>query len=115
MTSGQAGGWDRVGIMVSVACAIHCTLLPVVAGLLPLIGLRHFANERLEWAVIALAALVGVVGHTRAYQRHHHHLGPALMFAVGLSLVIAVRLTLGDTTVEPIALGSGGLLAAGAH
>jgi hypothetical protein len=115
VTSAQAGGWDRVGIVVSVACAIHCTLLPVAAGLLPLVGFQHFADERIEWAIIVLAALVGFVGHARAYIRHHHHLGPALMFVAGLSLVISVRLTLGDTTVEPIALGSGGLLAAGAH
>jgi hypothetical protein len=42
----SAGGWEGAGIIVAVACAIHCTLLSFAAGPLPFIGFQHFSDER---------------------------------------------------------------------
>ena len=111
----QAGRWDRAGIIVSAACAVHCTLLPLVAGLLPILGLQHFADERFEWLIVAVTALIGVIGHARAYVRHHQHVGPALLFLVGLGTIVIARLSRSETALEPLALGIGGLFAAAAH
>jgi hypothetical protein len=111
----RAGRWDRAGVIVSAACAVHCTVLPFVAGLLPVLGLHHFADERLEWSIVAITAAIGVVGHTRAYVRHHGHAGPGLLFLVGIGTVVVIRLSRTEGVLEPIALGFGGLLAAAAH
>jgi hypothetical protein len=100
---------------ISTACAIHCAVLPVVAGILPVIGLHHFADDWEEWMLIAVTAIVGVTGHVSAYTRHHHHLGPAITFVASLLVIIGARLTLGDTLLEPAALAIGGLAAAAAH
>jgi hypothetical protein len=102
-------------MLVSAACAVHCTLLPFIAGLLPFLGLHHFADERFEWSMVGITALFGVVGHTRAYLRHHRHAGPGLLFVAGLSLVAVTRLRGAEDVLEPIALGAGGLFAAAAH
>jgi hypothetical protein len=61
-----ASKWDRAGILVSGACAIHCAVLPLLAGLLPVVGLPHFTDERTEWWVVALTAAVRVIGHASA-------------------------------------------------
>jgi hypothetical protein len=114
-SSDAAARWDRAGIVVSAACAVHCTLLPLVAGVLPFLGLRHFADERVEWLFIAGTGLIGVVGHTRAFVLHHQHAGPGLLFAAGLGLVIVTRLFGGESTLEPIALVAGGSFTAAAH
>ena len=91
-------------------------MLPLVAGLLPVIGLRHFTDEWVEWLLIAITATVGVVGHVTAFVRHHRHVGPTIIaFAASLSVIVGARLTLGDTLLEPAALAVGGLTAAGAH
>ena len=111
----RAGRWDRAGVIVSAACAVHCTVLPFVAGLLPILGLRHFADERLEWLIVGITAAIGVAGHTRAYVSHHRHNGPGLLFLVGLGMVVITRLSRTEGPLEPIALGLGGLLAAAAH
>jgi hypothetical protein len=107
--------WDRAGIAISTACAVHCAALPLVAGVLPVIGLHHFTDEWVEWLLIAITATIGVVGHVSAFVRHHRHVGPSLAFAASLGLIIGTRLTLGDTLLEPAALAIGGLTAAGAH
>ena len=107
--------WDRAGVAVSAACAVHCMLLPLVAGMLPLLGLQHFADERIELTLIAITTLIGVVGHTRAYRRHHAHIGPGLLFVIGLSMIVITRLSHVATVIEPVALGCGGVFAAAAH
>jgi len=107
--------WDRAGIAISTACAVHCAALPLVAGLLPVIGLHHFTDEWVEWLLISMTATVGVVGHVSAFVRHHRHAGPGIAFAASLAVIVGARLTLGDTLVEPAALAIGGLTAAGAH
>jgi hypothetical protein len=100
---------------ISMACAVHCAVLPFVAGVLPMIGLHHFADEWVEWLLIAVTATVGAVGHVSAYRRHHHHAGPAIAFVASLAVIVGARLTLGDTLIEPGALAIGGLTAASAH
>lgn len=107
--------WDRAGVVVSTVCAVHCTLLPLVAGLLPIVGLQHFVDERIELTLVTLTALVGVVGHARAYRLRHRHVGPGLLFVAGLSLIVVTRLSQTETVVEPVALGCGGAFAAAAH
>ena len=111
----NASRWDRAGMAVSTACAIHCAVLPFVSALLPIVGLRHFADERIEWLVVAATAGIGVVGHWSAYVRHHQHAGPALLFVLGLATIIGARVMVGDTFIEPAALAIGGSMAAAAH
>jgi hypothetical protein len=111
----RSARWDRAGVVVSAACAVHCTLLPLVAGLLPIFGLQHFADERIELALIAITTLIGVVGHTRAYRLHHQHVGPGLLFVVGLAMIVITRMNHIETVIEPMALGCGGAFAAAAH
>jgi len=111
----RAGRWDRTGVIASAACAVHCTLLPFVAGILPILGLHHFTDERVEWLIVGITALIGVVGHTQAYVRHHRHAGPGLLFVVGLGIVVVTRVSRTESLFEPIALGLGALLAATAH
>jgi hypothetical protein len=52
--------WDRAGVVVvSTGCAIHCAVLPCVAGLLPVLGLHDFADEWVEWLIIGVVATSG--------------------------------------------------------
>jgi len=102
-------------MLISAACAVHCAVLPFIAGLLPLLGLYHFADEWFEWSMVGVTALIGAVGHLRAFLRHHRHAGPGLLFVVGLSLVVVTRLRHAEDVLEPIALGVGGVFAAAAH
>src|ERR1700704_2382969 len=95
--------WDRAGIVVSTACAIHCVCLPFIAGILPFLGLRHFLDERVEWTFIATTAIIGLVSHPRAYRRQHRHLGPGLLFGSGFLVIVVARLLHFDGLADPAA------------
>jgi hypothetical protein len=107
--------WDRAGVLVSGACAVHCALLPLVVAAVPVLGLGRMLDERVEWAFIAATALVGATAHLRAYWCDHRHVAPTLIFASGFSLVLCARLVLEGHHLEPYAVGIGGVLTAASH
>lgn len=72
-----------MGILASVACAIHCALLPVVMTSLPLFGVNVINNRAFEWGMILLAFVVGSYALWHGYNRHHHQKVPGLLFASG--------------------------------
>ena len=57
--------WDAFGIAASLACAIHCALLPLVLTSLPLFGVNIIDNISFEILMIVLAFSVG------AYSLYH--------------------------------------------
>ena len=80
--------WDALGIGTSVACAIHCALLPVIVTSLPVFGINIVHNSFFEWGMIALAFAVGVYSLYHGYITHHRSAVPVLIFAVGFIFLV---------------------------
>jgi hypothetical protein len=81
--------WDALGITASVACAIHCAILPLFLSSLPLFGVNIIENLPFEYFMIGLAFIVGVYSLKHGYTRHHHSKVPLLLFALGISMLLA--------------------------
>jgi hypothetical protein len=64
--------WDVVGTITSVACAIHCALLPIVLTSLPLLGIEVIHNRAFEYFMIGLAFVIGAFSLLRGYLYKHH-------------------------------------------
>ena len=79
--------WDAFGIAASVACAIHCAVLPLILSSLPLFGINIIENHGFEFIMIALAFIVGVYSLYHGRKKHHHSYYPMLLFAAGISLL----------------------------
>lgn len=84
--------WDGVGIVTSVACAIHCAVLPLIVSSLPLFGLNLIHHPLFEWSMIGLALLIGTYSLSHGYRRHHRQLMPVWMFAAGAGFLVAKQL-----------------------
>lgn len=80
--------WDALGIATSVACAIHCALLPVLVSTLPIFGINIIHNLFFEWAMIGLAFVVGSYSLFHGYIKHHRSFLPVFVFAVGFVFLI---------------------------
>lgn len=80
---------DAVGIGASLACAVHCALLPLLITALPLLGLEVLENDRLEYALLALSFVVGYAALFRGYRRFHRHRWPLLWFTLGFAGLLA--------------------------
>lgn len=80
--------WDALGIGASLACAIHCALLPLFLTSLPLFGVNIIHHLGFEIGMIVLALLVGTYSLWHGYQLHHHSLQPLLLFLGGFTLLV---------------------------
>ncbi len=81
--------WDVLGITASVACAIHCAILPLFISSLPLFGVNIIENLRFEYLMIGIAFLVGIYSLYHGFTKHHHSWLPILFFCSGIILLVA--------------------------
>ena len=80
--------YDRLGIFTSVACAIHCTILPLLISSLPFLGFDILENNAIEWSMIALALIFGCASLYHGYSRHHKNVKPLILFVIGFLFLI---------------------------
>ena len=80
--------WDIMGIGTSLACAIHCALLPLFLNSLPLFGINIIENIGFEITMIVLAFAIGAYSLSHGFLKHHHNLLPFLIFGLGFSLLV---------------------------
>lgn len=81
--------WDALGIFTSVACAIHCAILPLLVASLPIFGINIVENVKFEFFMIFLALAVGIYALYHGYKKHHHSLLPILLFVLGICFLFA--------------------------
>ena len=79
--------WDALGISASIACAIHCALLPLFLSSLPLFGINIIHNLTFEIGMILLAFAIGSYSMYHGYKKHHHSIQPWLLFVAGIVLL----------------------------
>ena len=77
-----------MGIATSVACAIHCAVLPIILSSLPILGINIIHNIFFEWGMIALAFVVGSYSLFHGYKKHHRSSVPVLIFSAGFIFLV---------------------------
>jgi MerC mercury resistance protein len=107
---------DRLGAAASLACAVHCAAMPLLAGLLPLVGMSFLASDQAEWLLVGLSLCVGSLSLAPSYARKHRQWRPVVLFTFGASLIIVVLLSGEEgSRLEAPAMALGALLIACAH
>jgi len=81
--------WDVLGIGTSLACAIHCALLPLFLTSLPIFGYEIIENDFFEYVMIFLAMIIGIISLWHGYRKHHHSVVPLLVFGTGILFLFA--------------------------
>ena len=80
--------YDALGIAASVACAIHCALLPLLMSSLPILGINIINNVFFEYGMILLAAAIGIYSLMHGFKKHHHQYTPIIIFSIGIVLLL---------------------------
>ena len=83
-----------MGIATSVACAIHCALLPVLLTTLPILGVNIIHNLFFEWGMIILAFLVGSYSLLHGFIKHHRSYLPVIVFSIGFIFLVLKQFVL---------------------
>jgi MerC mercury resistance protein len=105
---------DRIGMIASTLCAIHCAVVPVLLTSLPLIGLGFLANQWFEWGMILFALIVGIGSLAWSFLHTHRRPAPLILFIAGFVYVVSGHLWLHGWK-EAIVVPLGGLSIVTAH
>jgi len=81
--------WDALGIVSSLACAIHCAILPLLVASLPIFGINIIHNRSFEILMILIAISIGAISLVHGYKKHHSRLMPIGFLLIGAILLIA--------------------------
>ena len=81
--------WDAIGIGASLACAIHCALLPIIFTTITLFGIEVLENVYLEVLTLLVSMSVGGWAIWQGYRNLHHQKNLVIYFFTGLILMIA--------------------------
>lgn len=84
--------WDALGIGASLACAIHCALLPLFLSTLPLFGINIIHHTGFEIGMMLLALAIGSYSLYHGYKKHHHSLFPLGFFLTGFIFLVFKQL-----------------------
>ena len=90
--------YDRWGIFTSIACAIHCALLPVFIAVLPILGINIIENSFIEYTLIGFSFFFGIFSLYNGFKHHHKCKLPAVLFAAGFTFLILNQI-IGDKYV----------------
>jgi hypothetical protein len=110
------GALDRTGAVVSLACAIHCALMPIAFGLLAVLGTQWMASSVFEWSIVGLSAALGLFSLVPSYRNKHREPRCLIFFVSGLGLILIAQLLLSSKMQFEIpGVVCGGVLIAVAH
>ena len=80
---------DFIGIGTSIACAIHCAVLPLFLSGLSVFGVNIIHNFWFETGMIVLAFVIGILSLRHGFLRHHRSPVPFLLFTGGMLFLFA--------------------------
>lgn len=87
---------DKIGIVASLVCAVHCAILPLAIGILPLIGMGFIANGLFDWIMVSIAGIVGYLSLVNGHKKHKKHT-PMCFFVLGIFIILSSLFMLGHT------------------
>ena len=82
----RAWSADLAGLTASVACAIHCAVMPMVVGYLPVLGLGWLSGQGFHQAMAALCSVIAISAFFPAWRKHGRLLPTTLGF-IGIGLL----------------------------
>ena len=80
--------WDKLSAGASIACAIHCILLPLLFTTFPVLGFEIIKNIFLETITISISLTAGGWAIWKGYYNHHHSITIVYFFTAGVLLMV---------------------------
>jgi hypothetical protein len=109
--------WDGLGVLLSGICLVHCLVLPIAVGLVPLLGIGILGHQQFHQVLIFLVLPTSAIGLSLGYRRHHRSYILAIGI-VGVAILVAIALfahELVDSRAEIIIASVGGIIVASSH
>jgi hypothetical protein len=104
---------DLLGIMASLTCAVHCSVLPLAIAYGFLGSSYMLGHGFVEMIFIFLSISVAVYALWGSYARNHRNPLPLVSFTIGIICIVIALINHGN--IEIVLATLGGLIIAFAH
>ena len=101
--------WGKLGMSLSVLCAIHCLAMPFLITLLPLAGSAFNLSWTSEILLIGSSIALSSVSLGHDYYKHHHSFKPMLFLISAILFIVLVNVISLPTNMKWVE-SSGGIL-----
>jgi MerC mercury resistance protein len=81
---------DKIGSVLSSLCAVHCMCMPVLIGLLPMIGLSFLGSQRFEHIACVTMVLLAAACIWSGC-RIHRRWGLLVLLCAGVAMVLYIQ------------------------
>jgi hypothetical protein len=103
------------GIAAAVVCALHCSAAPLLAVVAPLLAFEWIEHPAIEWSLVAVSIATSSAAVGGGWRRHRDR-APVIMLALGVGMLLLVRLTPAfDETTERVVVLSAAAALVAAH
>jgi hypothetical protein len=104
---------DFIGLYASLACAIHCAVLPIVVSVSAIGGLSFLEHGWFELGMIGFSTIIAGKALLEGYFKKHRKTHPVFIGSLGIALLIGSQFAADN--VEAILATAGGLSVAFSH
>ena len=87
---------DLLGVVASISCAIHCAVMPIAIGYLPLLGLEFLADESFHQWMVLICFGIALFAFVPGWRKHRSVL-PTAVGALGLSVIAGAAFFVTDS------------------
>ena len=77
---------SNLGLVLSIACAIHCMMMPVLIMAFPLLNESALHHPVVEWSILIVLILLGLLSLNHYRKVHHNKILPTWIFIGGVVL-----------------------------
>lgn len=112
---GMEASLDRLGIVVSLTCGLHCILTPFLIGAAAVMPLGWLESEFTEAVLLSVAVTLGVVSLARGFCLRHRRKRCIAFFFAGVLALAAAKFGVIAEEYEPWTVFAGATAIATAH
>ncbi|MFN8284301.1 MAG: MerC domain-containing protein [Chitinophagales bacterium] len=79
---------EQISVFLSLACAIHCMLTPILVVLMPVAGAYFERYHWIDYVIILSVIILGSSSLYHGYKLHHQKMLPVGLFGFGVFFLI---------------------------
>lgn len=105
---------DFIGFSLSLLCAIHCGILPILVTLAPFSGLAFMESPIIEIIIIIVSLFIAILSLSRGFTKTHKNKMPLTIAIFGFMTIFICQLWANEQ-LETILMVTGAFAIALAH
>ena len=105
---------DKIGIILTTTCLIHCIVVPLILPFLSLVGLSFFASEKFENYFIIGTLILASLSLVLGYVKHHKKWYPLITLFMAAVICLFAHES-ADQQMKHVIISIGALLIISSH